>query len=334
MARTLVNWSPDRFAPDIWQEESFQAGALAEPAIRPFIKWVGGKRGLLGQLEPLLPIRYGVYHEPFAGSAALFFAMRPERAHLADLNRHLMTTYRVVRDDPDALLRALRKLERNHGPEQYYRVREAFNSGRQVRPVLRAARFIYLNKTCFNGLWRVNRKGHFNVPAGRYKNPKIYAPELIAGASEVLCRAELRHGTYGDTTDVVQPGDFVYLDPPYVPVSSSASFTSYQAGGFGPEDQLQLRDVFAHLDALGAQVMLSNSDTPEVWELYRGFRIERIWARRSVNSKSDRRGPISELVVRNFYLDRRGAERVHERLATAGGESPAKVRILHPAASR
>jgi len=328
MAKAKLKLDPDSYTPDAWAEEGFQSGRILRPWIKPFIKWVGGKRGLLNQIEPLLPIRYGAYHEPFAGSAALFFAMQPERAYISDLNRHLVNTYQVVRNHPAALLRKLRSMEKRHAKDDkdyYYKTREVFNNEPDARPIARAARFIYLNKTCFNGLWRVNKKGHYNVPIGRYKNPKIHDPTLVECASSLLQRAQLQHATYEQATKLVQPGDFVYLDPPYVPLNATSNFTGYQAGGFGPRDQQDLRDIFALLDARGAQVMLSNSDTPEVVEMYRGFRVDRIWARRAINSKSSGRKAITEIVVRNFYLDRVGAQRVQERMQKRRNQVHLKV---------
>ena len=310
MISTATSFDYEAFAPQAWPERRLQHSSALDQPMRPFLKWVGGKRGLLDQLEPFLPIRFGAYHEPFLGSAAMFFAVRPRRASLSDLNAHLVNLYEVVRDHPIGLLRDLNRLARAHSPDQYYQVRTSFNEEPDARPILRAARFLYLNKTCFNGLWRVNRSGMFNVPAGRYTNPTISNPPLIRAASEALAGTKIRHCTYDEALSNVKPGDFVYLDPPYVPLNPTSNFTSYHAEGFTDADQGLLRDMFAELDARGAQVMLSNSDSELVWDLYQGFRIDQVWARRSINSKAQNRGPITEVVVRNFYLDRAGVARV------------------------
>lgn len=269
----------------------------------PFIKWVGGKGRLLSQLIPLLPD--GVEHmrhvEPFAGGAAMFFARQPARGILCDVNEALIATYRMVRDEVEAVIEALGRLAALHDKAHYYRVRERYNETRDgEHGPERAAQFIYLNKTCFNGLHRVNRRGEFNVPAGRYKNPRICDEDGLRAASWQLRSAELKHEPFEALLSISRPGDFVYLDPPYEPVSRTASFTGYARGGFSQEDQARLRDVFDELTRRGCRCMLSNSDVPFIRELYRRHRIDTVSAARAVNCNAERRGKVSEVVVRNY----------------------------------
>ncbi|GAB4215429.1 MAG: DNA adenine methylase [Sandaracinaceae bacterium] len=270
----------------------------------PFLKWVGGKGKLLPQLTPLLPpgVERMRHVEPFAGGAALFFARRPERAVLADYNRSLVDTYLAVRDEVEHVIGHLETLSLSHAAGSYYGVRERYNGACAHQPrAERAAMFIYLNKTCFNGLHRVNRRGEFNVPEGRYKNPRILDAAGLRAASCALRRAEVRHAGFEEMIEYVRPGDFVYLDPPYEPVSETASFTAYAAGdGFSRADQTRLRDVYAELDRRGAKLMLSNSDVPFIRELYARWRIDVVAAPRAINCDARGRGLVSEVVVRNY----------------------------------
>jgi DNA adenine methylase len=269
----------------------------------PFVKWVGGKGRLLAQLQPLLP--KGVdrmrHVEPFAGGAAMFFARRPERAVLCDVNPALVGTYRMVRDRVDDVITALVPLAARHDAEHYYRVRERYNDTREgEHGPERAAMFIYLNKTCFNGLHRVNRRGEFNVPAGRYVNPRILDDEGLRAACASLQGAELVNEPFEALLSIARPGDFVYLDPPYEPISSTASFTSYARDGFDQDDQARLRDVFDELSRRGCRCMLSNSDVPFIRELYRRHRVDTVAAPRAVSCDARTRGSVSEVVVRNY----------------------------------
>ena len=205
----------------------------------PFVKWVGGKGRLLSQLRPLLPS--GVEHmrhvEPFVGGGALFFSRRPGRALLTDINPTLVATYSAIRDDVEGVVGALRRLAGGHSKESYYEIRERYNQGRRVSGSSRAAMFIYLNKTCFNGLHRVNRKGEFNVPVGAYKNPRILNEEGLHVASQALRDVQLECAPFDALLENAKPGDFIYFDPPYEPVSRTASFTSYARDGFSQDDQ-------------------------------------------------------------------------------------------------
>jgi DNA adenine methylase len=241
--------------------------------------------------------------EPFFGGGAMFFARAPERALLCDVNPALINVYESVREHVDDVIVELEKLASEHEADDarsYYRVRERYNRSRSLSPTQRAACFVYLNKTCFNGLHRVNRRGEFNVPAGRYKNPRILDAELLRSASRALQHAELRLGSFEHLLSSAKPGDFVYFDPPYEPMSSTASFTAYAQDGFRREDQMRLRDVFAALDKRGCKLMLSNSDVPFVRDLYRAFKLDTVLAPRAINRDATKRGPVSELLVRNY----------------------------------
>ena len=274
---------------------------------RPFVKWVGGKRGLLTQLLPLVPERFRNYFEPFVGGGALFFelfnrGLLQGDVYLFDRNEELVNAYKAVRDRPKELLGILKEFSVKHSKEFYYEVRswdrdEEFKS---KDPVLRAARLIYLNKTCFNGLYRVNKKGEFNVPIGRYKNPAIYDEELILEASKALQRAVIEVADFSKVSELAEKEDFVYFDPPYYPLSETANFTSYTDLAFLEEEQRRLARVFEELDKKGAYVMQSNSDTPFIEKLYEGFFIDKVWMNRFINSKKEGRGKITELVIRNY----------------------------------
>jgi DNA adenine methylase len=286
--------------------------AAAEAA--PIVKWVGGKSKLLHDLVARIPARFRRYYEPFAGGAALFFRLAgggvaQERdpaapsyglgaAVLNDLNADLIATYRQIALDPDAVIRRLEIHRRHHGEKHYYSVRERWNDASvSWTTVDRAATFIYLNKTCYNGLWRVNRSGAFNVPIGRYVDPPICTPDALRAASRALRGAELRQGDYASAVADAGRGDLVYFDPPYVPLSETSSFTSYTGDGFGADDQRALADLARRLVARGCQVMLSNSDTPFVRRIYEGFKVERVWCSRAINSNASRRGEVAEVII-------------------------------------
>lgn len=267
---------------------------------RPVLKWAGGKGRLLPELLNRSPEIFAAYHEPFIGGGALFFALAGRgdvgHAYLSDANPSLIDVYIALRDRVDEVIAVLRShvYEREH----YYRVR-ALRPEELSLPE-RAARVIYLNKTCYNGLYRENRRGQFNVPFGRYKNPTICDEPNLRAASRVLQGVDIARRHFSTVLDHAQPGHFVYFDPPYHPVSTTASFTAYDRSGFGPNDQRQLRDVFAALGERGVRAMLSNSDTPFIRELYAGFSIDQVHAARAVNSKANGRGKVAEVIVRNY----------------------------------
>ncbi|HTO99223.1 MAG TPA: DNA adenine methylase [Myxococcales bacterium] len=268
--------------------------ALSEKAA-PFLKWAGGKTSLLPELLRHVPDRLRRYHEPFVGGGALFFAVAPRRAVLADDNGELVHCYLQVRDD---VYRVLDALSRHLYDKAHYLGVRALDPQR-LTPAQRAARFIYLNKTCFNGLWRVNRAGRFNVPIGRYRNPRFHDPESLIAASESLQGVEILHAGFEETMARAAPGDFVYLDPPYDPLSPTASFASYTAGGFGWEAQKRLARSCIALNRRGVRFLLSNSATERVRELYRGFEQRTVRAPRFINSKGGSRGRVDELLVFN-----------------------------------
>ena len=267
---------------------------------RPVLKWAGGKSRLLPELIARLPGSFNAYHEPFIGGGALYFALANQgligRANLSDANPSLIDVYLSLRDCVDELIADLGQhiYEREH----YYQVR-ALRPAELSLPE-RAARIIYLNKTCYNGLYRENRRGEFNVPFGRYVNPTICDEPNLRAASLALQGVEIARCHFSTVLDYAQRGDFVYFDPPYHPLSATANFTSYDRRGFGPDDQRQLRDVFTRLGDRGIQAMLSNSDTPFIRELYEGFAIDQVQAARAVNSKANGRGKVAEVIVRNY----------------------------------
>ncbi len=267
---------------------------------RPFLKWVGGKGQLLDQLRPLLPAApWRRYFEPFVGSAALFFALRPAEATLSDVNPELIDCYVAVQKHVDRLVKALAGHE--YDEALYYSVREQDPATLDLPT--RAARTIYLNKTGYNGLYRVNRAGRFNVPFGRYTNPGFRSADSIdnlRACSRSLRGAKLAVRDFGQVVRHASKGDFVYFDPPYVPLSETSDFTSYSAGGFGPAEQQRLAEVVAKLSDAGVLVMLSNSDTPAVRALYAKYRIDVVTASRSINSRATGRGKVREVVVRNY----------------------------------
>lgn len=281
---------------------------------RPFLKWVGGKGSLLPELMERVELAgdFGRYHEPFLGGGALFIHLYREgrlkrQAWLSDVNPRLMETYAAVRDTVVNVVDQLNSMKvwRYNAldkSKEYYRIR-AYGEHRSYmkHPWNRAARFIYLNKTCYNGLYRENAKGEFNAPIGTYKNPTICDEENLLAASVALKKkAKLFCGHFSDVLDRAQPGDLVYLDPPYVPISQTASFTCYHAGGFGLGQHQILAYVFRRLDEKLVKVLLSNSDTELVRDLYRGFVVDEVSGNRSVSCKGDGRGKVRDLLIRNF----------------------------------
>lgn len=265
----------------------------------PIVKWAGGKTRLLPRLLSLAPPRFRRYYEPFMGGAALFFALEPEQARLGDVNLSLIRTYRAVSRDPEAVIRLLAGHKASHSREAYYyEVRQWWNHDLEPRSDAQvAAAFIYLNKTCFNGLWRENKKGEFNVPRGSYKDPPILDEEGLRLAAQMMSRVHLSCAGFEETTVYAGDGDFVYFDPPYDPVSKTSSFTGYAAARFGREEQRALAEHARALLRRGAFVMLSNSDTPYVRELYADFQIETASCGRAINSKASGRGKVNEVII-------------------------------------
>lgn len=273
---------------------------------KPFLKWAGGKTSLLPELLEASPEQIETYFEPFVGGGALFFALqaagRFKRAVLSDSNRELINAYVQVRDNVDGLIRALAVHQRKYREsedraEYYYTIR-----GKKLTCSLGgAANLIFLNKTCYNGLYRVNSKGRFNVPHGRYVNPTICDEGNLRAASEALQGVELRVADFADGPRLAGAGDFVYFDPPYVPLSGTAYFTSYTAKEFGMVEQERLANTAARLAAQGSLVALSNSGHPDVAAMYRSqaFRLEEVQVRRAINSKAEGRGPVREYLIQS-----------------------------------
>lgn len=266
---------------------------------KPLVKWVGGKTALLGEILPRLPAKIKTYYEPFVGGGAVFFALASERrfkrAVLGDMNPELVTTYQTVANNCEAVIEALSR--HVYDEDYYYKIRALDPS--KLDPVAVSARFLYLNRAGFNGLYRVNRKGQFNVPFGRYTNPTICDVARLRAASEVLGTATACPFDFEKLVRPARSGDAVYFDPPYVPVSETANFTSFVKGGFTDAAQARLRDTAQALVDRGVFVLLSNSDTPLVRKLYKGWKIEKVRAPRRVNSKGDKRGDVGELLISN-----------------------------------
>ncbi len=285
------------------------ASCLNLPA-RPFLKWAGGKTQLLPQLEPLFPNRFNGYHEPFVGSAAVYFHFYNlkqagelksalQRVRLTDSNEELINCYRAVRDEVESVIARLVEHKQNHSPQYYYAVRD--QNPANLGEVERAARVIYLNKTCYNGLYRVNRNGQFNVPPGSYKNPGIFDPAGLRAASRALADVTLEVADFREVLKRARRGDFIYFDPPYYPLTKTASFTSYTRAPFGKPDHQSLAQVLKALDEKGCKVMLNNSWTGFTRRLYPGFKRLELRAARPINSKPAQRGKISEMVVVNDW---------------------------------
>lgn len=263
---------------------------------RPFLKWAGGKSKLIQQYSKFFSQEYNTYYEPFLGGGAVFFHLHPKNAVLTDINAELINVYCCVRDRVESLIEILAQHQQKHNKDYYYRIR----SQTYKAEIKRAARIIYLNKTCFNGLYRENSQGKFNVPMGKYKNPQICQPDLLRSVSAALQSAEIKVRSFEEVVNHAKTGDFVYFDPPYHPISATSNFTAYSRYSFSEKDQIRLRDVFAELTNVGVKVMLSNSDCELIWELYKDFKIHQVLAARSINSNASKRGKITELLVTSY----------------------------------
>ena len=261
---------------------------------RPFLKWAGGKGKLIQQYIPYFPKKFKTYYEPFLGGAAVFFYLNPPSATLTDINAELVNAYRCVQDNVEELILNLEAHQLRHCRDYYYQVRQSPG----VTNIEKAARLIYLNKTCFNGLYRENSKGEFNVPIGKYKNPKICNPALLRSVSAALQNAQIKVRPFEDILEHASScDDFVYFDPPYHPLSPTSNFTAYSRYSFTQDDQIRLKYVFAELAERGVKVMLSNSDCPFIRELYSDFNINSIIAPRLINSDARKRGKITEVLI-------------------------------------
>ncbi|OBQ13872.1 MAG: DNA methyltransferase [Anabaena sp. LE011-02] len=264
---------------------------------RPFLKWAGGKTRLISQYKDYFPQHYQTYYEPFLGGGAVFFYLQPSKAVLTDINADLILTYRCVRDDLEDLITSLQAHKQRHNSDYYYDVRNSY-TGTDLE---KAARFIYLNKTCFNGLYRVNSQGKFNVPVGKYKNPGICQEEILKLASESLKKVEIKQANFDEVLNYATgSNEFVYFDPPYYPLNKTSNFTAYSNFCFDENQQIKLRDIFIKLANKGVKVMLSNSDCPFIRDLYSDFNIHTISAARSINSNAQKRGKITEVLVTSY----------------------------------
>lgn len=270
----------------------------------PFLKWVGGKRQLIPAITNVLPSDIGRYtwFEPFIGGGALLFHLQPQRAVINDVNDELINVYKVIRDHTEELIEDLKR-HRNL-PDYFYAVRALDKNGglNQLSAVQRASRVIFLNKTCYNGLYRVNKAGEFNTPFGRYKNPNIINEEVLQAVSHYLNTAEIEiHNTdYTQVTEMAGTDAFVYFDPPYHPISASSSFTGYVQGGWNGEEQIRLRETCDRLNKKGIRFLQSNSSSPFIKELYKDYTITCVKASRYINSVAAKRGAIDEVLIQNY----------------------------------
>ncbi len=271
--------------------------------VAPVLKWVGGKRQLLDTLIPLLPPRITTYCEPFVGGGALLFALQPNTAYVNDINVDLIRVYNVIKNDVEFLITALQDYKNEadffYAVRDWDRDKERYSS---LSDVQKAARILYLNKTCYNGLFRVNNAGEFNSPFGNYRNPNIVnAPTLRAVNSYFnTATVHITSLDYAEVLKTLPKGTFVYLDPPYDPVSDTSSFTGYSKGGFNRDDQIRLRECCDDLNTRGLKFMLSNSATDFIKEQYSAYHITIVQAKRAINSDSTKRGEVDEVVVRNY----------------------------------
>lgn len=275
---------------------------------KPFVKWAGGKNGLINSLTSFIPKNFNSYFEPFVGGGALFFYLKnlnilnSKKIYLNDKNTELINAYKQIKINPNKLLEELEILKNNHNKEYFYKIRNLdrdfdFYS---LSEVFRAARFIYLNKTCFNGLCRYNAKGNFNTPMGSYKNPKIYDKDLIFSVHEVLKNVSITNKDFEVVSLKAKKGDFIYFDPPYYPLNKTSSFVSY-TDNFSANEQIRLYKLFKMLDCEGIKVLQSNSNTDFIKELYKDFEIIEVISKRAINCKGDKRGCITSLIIKGNY---------------------------------
>jgi DNA adenine methylase len=281
-----------------------------DPLVKPYLKWAGGKRQLLPQIKNHLPKGWSNmrYYEPFVGGGALFFDLQPRLATINDNNEQLILTYKVIRDNVDDLIELLNEHKAHHGEEYYYKVREQDRDAEtfaKLTNVQKAARIIYLNKTCYNGLYRVNSQGLFNVPYGRYTKPAIFDEPILRGLNRYLNtnskNKKIICGDFADSVKKVGKNSFIYFDPPYHSPNNT-NFTGYQAGGFDENEQCRLQKVFCNMTDAGVKCLLSNSSTEFIHDLYndKRFDIVIVNAKRIINSDSAGRGEVDEVLIKNW----------------------------------
>lgn len=275
---------------------------------KPFVKWAGGKNGLINSLMSFIPKNFNSYFEPFVGGGALFFYLKnhkilnSKKIYLNDKNSELINAYKQIKINPNELLEELEILKKNHNKEYFYKIRNLDRNSDfySFSEVFRAARFIYLNKTCFNGLCRYNAKGNFNTPMGSYKNPKIYDKELIFSVHKALKNVSITNKDFEIVSLKAKKYDFIYFDPPYFPLNKTSSFVSY-IDNFSASEQIRLYELFKMLDYEGVKVLQSNSNTDFIKELYKDFEIIKVDSKRAINCKGDKRGKITELIIKGNY---------------------------------
>ena len=276
---------------------------IVNKELQPFTKWTGGKRKLLPIIKSLMPDNYTNYFEPFVGGGALFFELAPQQALINDFNTELINCYQQIKEHPDQLITLLQHHQEKNTKDYYLDLRSVDRDGRidQMTGVEKAARIMYMLRVDFNGLYRVNAKNQFNVPYGRYKNPKIVDSELIYAISNYLNKNSIQivSGDFEKAVETAKQGDFVYFDPPYIPISETSAFTSYTHEGFSYDDQVRLRDTFKKLSERGVHVMLSNSSSSLVYELYKDFTIHSIEVTRANGAKASSRGKVLEVIITN-----------------------------------
>lgn len=271
--------------------------------VMPVVKWVGGKRQLISEIDKYLPSNYSTYYEPFLGGGAVLFHLQPHKAVVNDINEELMNLYQVIKDNVEELIEDLKR--HKNEPDYFYKIRELdrdIQKYNELTPVERASRIHYLNKTCYNGLFRVNSQGQFNVPFGRYKNPNIVNETTLRAVSNYFNTANIifKCCDFEEAVKGCRKGSFIYFDPPYDPISDTSSFTGYDKGGFDKTEQKRLKDLCDNLNNRGVKFLLSNSETQFILDLYKDYRIEIVQAKRSINSKGNKRGEVNEVLVMNY----------------------------------
>lgn len=273
--------------------------------VKPFVKWAGGKRQIIDKLKKYMPKKFNTYYEPFVGGGAVLFELAPKKAVINDWNEELMNVYRVMSDYDkyQKMCALLNKYERENSKEFYYELRDKDKNKKsfaRMSDYARAARTIYLNKTCFNGLYRVNSKNEFNVPYNGKDNINTYDGENLIAIHMYLTMNDIKimNTDFEEAVETAEKGDFVYFDPPYDSINNS--FTSYTDTGFGKEEQERLADIFKELDKKGVYVMLSNCNTPFIQNLYKDYHIHIIEAKRSINAKGNKRGNVEEVIITNY----------------------------------
>jgi len=284
---------------DVKRNKNKKAKTIVENP-HPFLKWAGGKRQLLSQIDLYIPKSFNKYIEPFVGGGALFFYLLPKNAILNDINQDLINTYRVIKENVSELITSLKKHKNEE--EYFYKIRSVDRNLDEFKTwsdVEKASRIIYLNRCCYNGLYRVNSKGYFNAPFGKYKNPKICNEENLKLVHKVLKDVKLMNISFELCLNYAKKDDFIYFDPPYVPISESANFTSYTKSSFKKEDQIKLFNVFKELDQKGCKLLLSNSYNEFILKLYKNYQINIVYAKRAINSNPDKRGEIKEILIIN-----------------------------------